>query len=206
MINRKVDATRERILEAAAEEFADRGFEGGRVARIAATARVNKQLLFHYFGSKAGLYRAVLIRAVEELEAAWKLGSGPVGAESGRQSASNSVLERLRQQVEGIFAVPRQQRRYVRLVLLDLLRAGGPQEETQDLLAKLLGVFKQTLSEGQGLGFFRDDANPDVVASHFLVAPLGYLALEPAGPLREAVGTEDWARETADLWWRALTW
>lgn len=205
MINHTVDDTRERILEAAAEEFARRGFEGGRVARIAVAARVNKQLLFHYFGSKAGLYRAALARAIGQLETAWKSGSGPA-ASDGRKSAGDSVLERLRQDVDRIFALPHQQGRYARLVLLDLLGAGGPQQETQKLLAALLGGFKRALSEGQGLGFFRDDVDPDLVASQLLVALLGYLALEPAGQLRGTVGRESWARETADLWWRALTW
>lgn len=45
---------------AAAVEFAGRGYAGARVDRLAATARVNKRMLYHYFGDKQGLYRAVL--------------------------------------------------------------------------------------------------------------------------------------------------
>ncbi len=52
--------TRERILGAALKEFAARGFAGARVDRIALRARVNKRMLYHYFGSKAGLFRAIL--------------------------------------------------------------------------------------------------------------------------------------------------
>jgi len=52
--------TRERILRAAAEEFAEHGFSGARINRIAAAANLNKQLIYHYFDSKDGIYAAVL--------------------------------------------------------------------------------------------------------------------------------------------------
>jgi TetR/AcrR family transcriptional regulator len=53
-------ATREAILEAAERIFGDEGLEGARTEAIAAAAGVNKALLYYYFGSKDGLYRAVL--------------------------------------------------------------------------------------------------------------------------------------------------
>ena len=53
-------ATREAILEAAERIFADEGLEGARTDAIAAAAGVNKALLYYYFRSKGGLYRAVL--------------------------------------------------------------------------------------------------------------------------------------------------
>jgi TetR/AcrR family transcriptional regulator len=53
-------ATREAILEAAERIFGDKGLEGARTEAIAAAAGVNKALLYYYFGSKEGLYRAVL--------------------------------------------------------------------------------------------------------------------------------------------------
>jgi TetR/AcrR family transcriptional regulator len=52
--------TRGAILEAAEHIFADEGLEGARTDAIAAAAGVNKALLYYYFGSKGGLYRAVL--------------------------------------------------------------------------------------------------------------------------------------------------
>jgi TetR/AcrR family transcriptional regulator len=50
----------ERILAAAALEFAERGYGGARVDRIARRARVNKAMLYYHFASKQGLYRALL--------------------------------------------------------------------------------------------------------------------------------------------------
>jgi AcrR family transcriptional regulator len=53
-------ATKQRLLDAAAQEFAAYGIAGGRVDRIAAGAQSNKAQIYHYFGSKDGLFDAVL--------------------------------------------------------------------------------------------------------------------------------------------------
>lgn len=52
--------SRARLLEAAATEFAARGFDGAKVDRIAARARVNKAMLYYHFTNKAALYREIL--------------------------------------------------------------------------------------------------------------------------------------------------
>ena len=51
---------RERLIAVAIEEFGEKGFEGARVNEIAARANINKQLIFHYFKSKDGLYKVAL--------------------------------------------------------------------------------------------------------------------------------------------------
>ena len=53
--------TKRRILDAASEEFADCGFAGARVDRIARNAKANKQLIYRYYGSKQELYEAVFL-------------------------------------------------------------------------------------------------------------------------------------------------
>jgi len=61
--------TRERILSAALQEFAANGFAGARVDAIARRAAINKRMLYHYFGDKEGLFRAVLRRKIAERQA-----------------------------------------------------------------------------------------------------------------------------------------
>lgn len=56
---RDATATRARILEAAAIEFATFGIAGARVDRIAGAADANKAMLYRYFGSKDELFDAV---------------------------------------------------------------------------------------------------------------------------------------------------
>ncbi|MFN8643346.1 MAG: TetR family transcriptional regulator [Candidatus Binatia bacterium] len=62
-------STEERILIAALEVFAERGFEGARVRDIAERAGANLGLLTYYFGDKEQLWKAAVTRAFAELAA-----------------------------------------------------------------------------------------------------------------------------------------
>lgn len=64
---REAAAAKARLLEAAAEEFAEHGLAGARVDRIAPRAGVNKERLYSYFGSKERLFGAVLTDRLREL-------------------------------------------------------------------------------------------------------------------------------------------
>jgi TetR/AcrR family transcriptional regulator, regulator of cefoperazone and chloramphenicol sensitivity len=69
MADPRPEATRERLLAAAAELFAERGFRGATMRAIAARARTNLAAANYHFGSKQKLYREVafaLFAALEE--------------------------------------------------------------------------------------------------------------------------------------------
>jgi len=53
------------IVDAAKEEFAAHGFDGSTVDSICRRAKVSKQLLYYYFGSKSDLYTIILKEAAE---------------------------------------------------------------------------------------------------------------------------------------------
>lgn len=55
----RAEATKARILQAAADEFAAHGIAGARVDRIAAAAKANKNLLYIHFQNKRRLFDAV---------------------------------------------------------------------------------------------------------------------------------------------------
>ncbi len=57
---RNPELTRAALLDAAANEFAQYGFDGARVERIVNTAGCNMRMLYHYFQSKENLYLEVL--------------------------------------------------------------------------------------------------------------------------------------------------
>lgn len=59
--------TRRAILAAAMDEFAEHGFSGARVERIVARAATNMRLVYHHFGSKDGLYAAVIEHVYEQI-------------------------------------------------------------------------------------------------------------------------------------------
>ncbi|MBV9839204.1 MAG: TetR family transcriptional regulator [Solirubrobacterales bacterium] len=56
-------------MDAATREFAERGYSGGRVDEIAAQTRTTKRMIYYYFGSKEGLFVAVLQRAYARIRA-----------------------------------------------------------------------------------------------------------------------------------------
>ena len=64
---RDPEGSRRRLLLAGAKVFAERGPDGTSVAMVAREARLNRRMLYHYFGSKEGLYRAVIEYAYEHL-------------------------------------------------------------------------------------------------------------------------------------------
>ena len=61
--------TRRRILDAALEVFAAEGYEGASTRLLAERAGVNLPAIQYYFGSKEGLYRAVIDSIIEHTEA-----------------------------------------------------------------------------------------------------------------------------------------
>jgi len=78
---RDPERTREQILSAALKEFSANGFAGARVDVIACRAAINKRMLYHYFGDKAGLFREVLRKKMAQ-RAAWAASSPDDPAES----------------------------------------------------------------------------------------------------------------------------
>ena len=68
-VNDRADAaeSKERILQAAVNEFAREGFGGARIDRICAAARSNPRMLYYYYKDKGALYVAVLERVLQAL-------------------------------------------------------------------------------------------------------------------------------------------
>jgi AcrR family transcriptional regulator len=151
-----------RIVNAAREEFATRGYEGARVDRIARMARTNKQLVFYYYHSKRALFQTVLAQAARDLEghlAGIAVGQGP-------------PLERLREALQAQFDYLASHATHAAL----LAQAGRSEVRPLGPALKRLVVL---VAEGQGRGQVRDDVDPHIAAAQALVLMLAYLALEP---------------------------
>lgn len=142
-----VSPRRDRIIAAAEREFAAHGSAGARMDRIAAGAGVNKQLLFHYFGSKAGLQRAVVESVTARLDLSASRGRTPV--------------ERLRELVALLLPAAAE---YHALL---------PDEWRQGAAARAA----QIVADGQRQGYFRDDVDPAAVAALVVAASLGWASV-----------------------------
>lgn len=66
----KTQTTRTRILEAARQEFVERGLEGARIELVAKRAGVNKALIYRHFTDKDRLFQAVLEGCYHQIRAA----------------------------------------------------------------------------------------------------------------------------------------
>ena len=73
-MNYNSDRTRARILDAALAEFREHGYERAGLRRIAAAARVTTGAVYNHFGSKEGLFDALVGESAAELVDAWTAG------------------------------------------------------------------------------------------------------------------------------------
>ena len=151
-----------RIVAAAREEFAKRGFAGARVDQIARRAGVNKQLLFYYYHSKRGLFQAVLAQTAGDLEVAFGRLTNPAGG----------PLERLRLTLAAQFEFLAQNPQVVALL------GQGTRSDGGAAFAPAINRLVVLLAEGQGLGKVRDDVDPHLAAAQALILMVGYLSME----------------------------
>lgn len=96
---RNAGATKRRILNAAANEFAAKGFDGARLGSIARAAGVQQALIHHYFSDKEGLHAAVVESGLAAMtEAVWGLLSqmdAPVANRRGKKRRGPAELRAL---------------------------------------------------------------------------------------------------------------
>lgn len=158
---------RNRIEEAARVEFAECGYSGARVQRIAERARVNKQLLFYYFGSKAGLYRSVM-----------EDDAGDVCAPSSMANVEGLATRMLRRELEQMYNDLVDRPHLTRLLLLDATQEELARELAGMIVTNLVMRISATITRGQAAGNFRDSCDPDATARQAVSLVLGHLALE----------------------------
>ncbi|MFE3451457.1 TetR/AcrR family transcriptional regulator [Nonomuraea sp. NPDC059194] len=127
---RDAERTKQRIVEAAVEEFAAKGFAGARVSAIADRAGVNKQLISYYFGGKEGLYLDVVSQ--------WRR------AESGFTEAPMS----LGQLLAGYVVANTEHRSLGKLLVWEGLTEGPPSAE----FAEEMRANVEALRERQAMG------------------------------------------------------
>jgi len=161
--SRKHDAekTRRDILTVATEEFASLGLAGARVDAIAERTQTTKRMIYYYFGSKDGLYQAVLEKAYADIRA----------VEQQIPTLETDPAAALRTLVELTFDYHDTHRDFVRLVSIENLDAGRHIKQIstmQDENRRVIQSLEQILAQGAAAGLFRPGL--DAIDLHMLMS------------------------------------
>lgn len=146
-------ASRQNLLEAARSTFAERGLEGARVDAIARRAGVNKQLVYHYFGSKEGLYTAVLEGVYQEIRQ----------REQELDLSRFPAEEAIRRLIEFSFDYLAQNPEFVALIADENTHGGrhlADAPKAERLNRPIIDLLEATLRRGADEGVFRRGLDP----------------------------------------------
>ncbi len=155
------EGTRRAILEAAHQEFTENGLSGARVDAIAAHTNTVKRMIYYYFGSKEGLYLAVLERAYADIrDAERKLDLGRLAPEAA-----------IRRLVGFTFDYHEAHPGFIRLVNTENIHNGQHIAQSDAIKAVNEGAIElltDVLDRGKRQGMFRSDADP--IDIHMLIS------------------------------------
>lgn len=142
------ERTMAEILKVATTEFADKGLAGARIDEIAEATSTSKRMIYYYFGSKDGLYVAVLEAAYGRM----------------RQIETNLHLsdlepeEALRRLVEFTYDHHQSNEQFIRLVMTENVQRGeylAQSKEIQKLNGSALQTIHDLYTRGLKKGVFK---------------------------------------------------
>ena len=141
------------ILKVATAEFADKGLSGARVDAIAAATATSKRMIYYHFGSKEGLYLAVLeesYRRIREIEAQLNL----------EDLAPEDALRKL---VAFTFDYQQDNEEFIRLVMNENMHRGeylAQSRSIQDLNVPAIDAVRRVYQRGVQAKVFRRGIDP----------------------------------------------
>jgi AcrR family transcriptional regulator len=153
------ERTKANIMEVAAAEFGEKGLAGARIDEIAAATQTSKRMIYYYFGSKEGLYLAVLeesYRRVRDIESDLHL----------QDLEPELALRRL---VAFTFDHHLNNENYIRLVMSENINRGqylAQSPRIQELNVPAIAAIRDLYERGLRKGVFRAGLDPvDIHAS-----------------------------------------
>ncbi len=173
---RDAERSREAILGAAEELFAEKGFDGVSLGEIAAAAGLSRGAPSYFFGSKAELYRAALQRAFAEREEATRRACEPLLSWAGSKDAG-PIEPALAEAVGGYLDFLLRHPAFVALIQHEELAGGGRLREVPREARAIEDAFRsvRAVAEERGLGRF-DVADAVLVFVSLTFSPLAQRA------------------------------
>ena len=157
-------ANRARIVAAAIDEFAARGFKGASMDAIAARTHTTRALINYYFGSKEQLYLAVLEGVYAEIRE----------AEAELDLDHLEPAAAIRRIVEFTYHYYLEHEGFVRIVVAENQARGRHLKKSKTMRTlnrPIIERLARVIQRGQAAGLFRQDADP--VEIHKAIAALG---------------------------------
>jgi AcrR family transcriptional regulator len=178
---RDPERTRAAILSAATEAFTAKGLTGARVDAIAKRARVNKRMIYHYFGDKDGLYLAVLEATYSAIRT----------AEIGLKLADRDPAEGMRELVLFTWNHFLEHPEFLSLLATENLNQASYLKRSRhirDLHSPLIGMITTLLERGARDKVFRSGVDP--VELYISIAALGFFYLSNRHTLSTIFGRD----------------
>lgn len=141
------------ILAVATHEFADKGLSGARIDAIAAATRTSKRMIYYYFGSKDGLYLAVLEEAYRRMRA----------IESDLHLDDLPPMDALQKLVAFTYDHHRNNEDFIRLVMNENIQRGDYLRQSrniQQLNSQAIESVRALYERGVAQGVFRPGLEP----------------------------------------------
>jgi len=156
----KSDVSRERILEAATELFASRGYAGAGVDQLAQRSGIAKTAIYYHFGNKEGLLAAVLERAATQ----WIVGILEASREGG------DPLGHLDRALAGMRAMLEERPWIYKLFQILTLEVADSKPEIRATLRSIVRRAKQAIVDGMRDAIGVDVPDADGIATLILAA------------------------------------
>src|ERR1700730_710329 len=179
--------TRQRILRHSMAEFAAKGYDGARVDSIAHRCRLSKNLLYHYFKSKEGLFIAVLENAYETFRS----------RQSDFAIRDSNPIDAMRQLIAYTF---------IALLNTANLHKGRHLRRSpviRSLYDPLVDTVREILRRGAAVGVFRPNIDP--VNLYLSLSSLSYNYISNQYTLKVAFGFDLMAKKRRAIWLAHVT-
>ena len=158
---RDPEGTKRDIMAVATIEFANEGFAGARVDKIAEDTATTKRMIYYYFGSKEGLYLAVLEAAYEEVRL----------LETNLDVENLDPVDALRQLAEFTYDHHTSHQSFIRLVQIENIHRAEHLEKSQriaELNSTAILTLESIIRRGVEQGIFRKDI--DALDAHMMIS------------------------------------
>ena len=174
-------ATRGSILRAATKVFAKHGYAGGRIEQISRAAKSYDRMIYYYFGSKEGLFIAVLeemYRRFNEAESKLVLGTA-------------APAEALQAVIRFMWGYYQKNPEFITLLNTENLHRGkhiSKSLRASEYSSQAVSVLGEVLTRGAQQKLFRDDVSARDV--YLMIAALAYFYLSNRFTLSAFLGEE----------------